>query len=226
MARPTPDSSIRYPLNAILGTESNIRLLRTLCLHGGYISATQLAERTGLVRNSIWNALNSLRQYGLITEEGTDRSRLFRFNAQHPLAGSIGQLFAAESERLHHIFEEIKASGQEMGGRIAGMWLYGSVARREDNAGSDVDIGVIAAAEDLADVVAAVRDYLRAAGERLFFLPNVVGLDFNDVERMARDNDPWWKSCVADALVLRGKHPEDVAQGVLRRSGDGQERAG
>jgi predicted nucleotidyltransferase/biotin operon repressor len=226
MARPTPDSSIRYPLNAILGTESNIRLLRTLCLHGGYISATQLAERTGLVRNSTWNALNSLRQYGLITEEGTDRSRLFRFNAQHPLAGSIGQLFAAESERLHHIFEAIKASGQEMGDRIAGMWLYGSVARREDNAGSDVDIGVIAAAEDLADVVAAVRDYLRAAGERLFFLPNVVGLDFNDVERMARDNDPWWKGCVADALVLRGKHPEDVAQGVLRRSGDGQERAG
>lgn len=225
MARPTPESSIRYPLNAILGAESNIRLLRALCLHGGYISATHLSERTGLVRNSTWNALNSLRQYGLITEEGTARSRLFRFNAQHPLAGSIGQLFEAENERLHAIFEEIKASGKEMGGRIHGMWLYGSVARREDKAGSDVDIGLITRPEDLTEIVEAVRDYLREAGERLFFLPNVVGLDFNDVERMARDDDPWWKSSIADALVILGKHPEDVAQDILRRGGYGQERA-
>lgn len=97
MARPAPVSTIRYPLNAILGAESNVRLLRELCLHGGYISATQLAERTGLVRNSTRNALNSLRQYGLVVEEGTDRSRLFRFNSEHPLGDSIGQLFGAES---------------------------------------------------------------------------------------------------------------------------------
>lgn len=98
MARPAPVSTIRYPLNAILGAESNVRLLRELCLHGGYVSATQLAERTGLVRNSTWDALNSLRQYGLVVEEGTDRSRLFRFNSEHPLGDLIGQLFGAESE--------------------------------------------------------------------------------------------------------------------------------
>ncbi len=178
-----------------------------------------------MVRNSTWNALNSLRQYGLITEEGTARSRLFRFNAQHPLASSIGQLFEAESERLQAIFEEIKASGKEMGGRITGMWLYGSVARREDHAGSDVDIGLITRPEDLTEIVEAVREHVRAAGERLFFLPNVVGLDFSDVERMARDDDPWWKSCVADALVILGRHPEDVAQDILRRGEYGQERA-
>lgn len=222
MARPTPDSSIRYPLNAILGAESNVRLLRELCLYGGYISATQLAERTGLVRNSTWNALNSLRQYGLIVEEGTDRSRLFRFNSEHPLADSIGQLFGAESERLQNIFEEIKASGKKLSGRVAGMWLYGSVARREDHVGSDVDIGLIATPDDLAEIVQAVREHLRETSERLFFLPNVVGLDFNDVERMARDDDPWWKSCVADAFVLLGKHPEDIAQELLRGRRGGQ----
>lgn len=225
MARPTPDSSIRYPLNGILGAESNIRLLRELCLHGGYISATHLAERTGLARNSTWNALNSLLQYGLIVEEGTDRSRLFRFNSEHPLAGSIGQLFKAESKRLHNIFEEIKAGGKKLSSRIVGMWLYGSVARREDHPGSDVDIGLIAGPDDLAEIVEAVREHLREAGERLFFLPNVVGLDFNDVERMARDDDPWWKSCVADAFVMLGKRPEDVAQELLRGNRDGKKRA-
>lgn len=224
MARPNPDSSIRYPLNAILGAESNIRLLRVLCLHGGYISAPHLAERTGLVRNSAWNALNNLQQYGLIVEEGTGRSRLFRFNPEHPLANSIGQLFGAESERLHNIFEEIKASGKGLSSRIAGMWLYGSVARREDHAGSDVDIGLIAGPDDLTEITEAVRENLREAGNRLFFLPNVVGLDFNDVERMARDDDPWWKSCVADASVMLGKHPKDVAQELLRGSRDGQKR--
>jgi predicted nucleotidyltransferase len=200
--------------------------LRALCLHGGYISATQLAERTGLVRNSTWNALNSLREYGLIIEEGADRSRLFRFNFEHPLASSVGELFRAEGRRLHDIFEEIKTSGMQMGGRIAGMWLYGSVARREDHAGSDIDIGLITSPEDLAEIVETVREHLRAAGERLVFLPNVVGLDFKDVARMARDDAPWWKDCVADALVILGKHPEDVAQDILRRAGDGQEGTG
>ncbi|WP_331376009.1 nucleotidyltransferase domain-containing protein [Sinorhizobium chiapasense] len=225
MARPTPDSSLRHPLNSVLGAESNVRLLRELCLHGGYISAPQLTGRTGLVRNSTWNALKSLRQYGLVVEEGTDRSRLFRINWEHPLADLIGQLFRAESERLHNIFEEIKAGGKKLNDRIASMWLYGSVARREDRADSDVDIGLIARPDDLAEVVEAVRELLREAGERLFFLPNVVGLDFDDVERMARDDDPWWKSCIGDAVVLSGKRPEDVAKELLRRSGDGQKRA-
>ncbi|AAK65342.1 helix-turn-helix domain-containing protein (plasmid) [Sinorhizobium meliloti WSM1022] len=81
-----------------MGAESNVRLLRELCLHGRHISATQLAERSGLVRNSTRNALNSLRQHGLVVEEGTDGARLFRFNSEHPLGDSIGQLFGAESE--------------------------------------------------------------------------------------------------------------------------------
>ncbi|RVP99654.1 nucleotidyltransferase domain-containing protein [Sinorhizobium meliloti] len=102
------------------------------------------------------------------------------------------------------------------------MWLYGSVARREDHVGSDVDIGLIARPDDLAKVVGAVREHLRETSERLFFLPNVVGLDFNDVGRMARDDDPWWKSCVADAFVLLGKHPEDIAQELLRGRRGGQ----
>ncbi|KAA9383044.1 hypothetical protein F4V88_22040 [Neorhizobium galegae] len=84
---------------------------------------------------------------------------------------------------------------------------------------------MIAGPDDRAEIVEAVREHLREAGERLFFLPNVVGLDFNDVERMARDDDPWWKNCVADAFIMLGKHPEDVAQELLRGNGDGQKRA-
>lgn len=225
MARPTPDSSIRYPLNSVLGAESNIRVLRELCLHGGYSSVTRLSDRTGLVRNSTLNALSNLQQYGLVIEEGTARSRLYRINSEHPLSDLIGRLFAAESDRFHRIFEEIKASGESERSRIVSLWLYGSVARREDNVGSDVDIGLIARPGDLEDVVEAVRDHLREVGKRLFFLPNVVGLDFSDVERMARDDDPWWKSSIDDAIVLLGQHPRDVARQLVDGRGDGQKRA-
>jgi len=127
--------------------------------------------------------------------------------------------------RLQNIFEGIKASDIKLGGRIAGMWLYGSFARQEDHAGSDVDIGLIARPDDLAEIVEAVREHLRETSERLFFLPNVVGLDFNDLKRVARDDDPWWKSCIADGFVLLGNHPEDIAQELLTERRDGQERA-
>jgi predicted nucleotidyltransferase/biotin operon repressor len=225
MARPNPDSSIRFPLNSVLGAESNIRLLRELCLHGGFNSVARLGERTGLVRNSILNALTNLRQYGLVLEEGSGRSRLYRINSEHPLSDLIEQLFTAESERFQTILDQIKAGGAKLGGRVVGMWLYGSVARREDNGDSDVDIGLIARPDDLADVIEAIREDLREVGRRLFFLPNVVGLDFNDVQRMAVDNDPWWRSSVEDAVVLLGQHPQDVASELLNGRDDGQKRA-
>ena len=93
---------------------------------------------------------------------------------------------------------------------VESLWIYGSVARGEDRLGSDLDIGVVAEADQLAAVVEAVRENLATASERLGFSPSVVGLDMEDVSRLSRDDDPWWANVVADAIVLAGRRPEDL----------------
>lgn len=221
MARPIADSAIRHPLNDILSAEAHIRILRELCLHGGFLSVGSIATKTGLSKSGLRKALEALGRTNAIVDEGSDRTRLYRFNWSHPFANQISALFAAENDRLQRIFDSVRGSGQILGARLASLWIYGSVARREDGIESDVDIGVIADAGVLPEVVENVREYLRVPARDEVFLPNVVGLDFDDIRRLASDQDPWWESCVADAIVMVGRRPEELAAEFLRERANG-----
>lgn len=54
------------------------------------------------------------------------------------------------------------------------------------------------------EAVEGLREGLRDAAERLVFLPNVVGLDFDDIRRLDEDDDPWWQSVKQEAIVISG----------------------
>ncbi|RCW82397.1 hypothetical protein [Phyllobacterium bourgognense] len=82
--------------------------------------------------------------------------------------------------------------------------------RKEDDPESDLDVGLIADRDHLSEVVEVVRENLREQSDRLGFVPNVVGLDLEDVVRLARDSDPWWTTTIVDAVVLIGDRPENV----------------
>jgi hypothetical protein len=57
----------------------------------------------------------------------------------------------------------------------------------------------------------ATRMALAAPAATLGFVPSVVGLDPDDIRRLARDHDPWWLGVVADAIVLAGPRPDELA---------------
>lgn len=93
---------------------------------------------------------------------------------------------------------------------VFSLFYYGSVARGDDGAGSDLDIGVIADAKNLSDIVERLREGLREPSEKLTFHPAVVGLNFTDVKTLERDADPWWSSVKSDAVALSGQRPDDA----------------
>ncbi len=93
---------------------------------------------------------------------------------------------------------------------VRSLWIYGSVARKEDGSESDLDVGLIVDRDHLSEIVEAVRENLREQSQRLSFVPNVVGLDLEDVVRLAADSDPWWTTTIVDAVVLIGDRPENV----------------
>lgn len=216
MARPTSHSVLRNPLNEIFSAEAHVRILRELCLHGGLMTPRNIVVRTGLSKSGLRKALVSLVALEMIIREGADRTNLYRFNSSHPFAEPISALFKAERDRTQSIFEAIKDSAAATSAQLAALWVYGSVARREDGVESDIDIGLIASCENLALVVEAVRENLREPARNLVFLPNVVGLDCEDVIRLATDLDPWWVSSVSDAIVLAGSHPRELATDLVR----------
>ncbi len=212
MARSSPQSIQRYPLTAILGTEANVRLLRELSRHGGQLSAPSLVQRTGLAKTSVWAGLAALEQAGAVAIAGSGRARLYNIRADHPLRAALDALFEAEERRFDAILEAVRAAARGYGRRILAVWIYGSAARGEDRVGSDLDIAVVAANDAVAAVSEAMRDALRPSGDRLGFVPSVVGLAPADAARFAKQRQRWWTEIARDAIVLLGPSPDELAR--------------
>ncbi|AZO31517.1 hypothetical protein EJ071_31790 [Mesorhizobium sp. M1B.F.Ca.ET.045.04.1.1] len=208
MARSERESAIRRPLTAMLGVDSNLRVLRTLVEHGGLLAASEIVRRSRLSRESVRLGLVALETLGIVVASGSGHSRLYRFDDSHYLAPRLAALFKAESNRFTAILDAVRQSAAQR--PVFSLFVYGSAARGDDGPDSDLDIGLIARADDLAEAVEGLRQALRDPAERLVFLPNVVGLDFDDVRRLARDKDPWWENIKQDAIVLAGSRPEDA----------------
>jgi DNA-binding transcriptional ArsR family regulator len=217
MARSSKESAIRYPLTAILGVDSNLRVLRVLSLHGGMLASNEIIRKSRLAQESVRRALIDLVSLGIVLSSGMGRSSVYRLNADHYFSSALSELFKAESDRFQAILDAVRQCATEM--PIFSLFYYGSVASGKDRTDSDLDIGVIAHAADLAKTTERLRENLRDASERLGFLPNLVGLDFADIKRLDRDADPWWKNVISEAIVLSGKRPEDAISMVGEERG-------
>jgi predicted nucleotidyltransferase len=146
------------------------------------------------------------------------KARLYRINDRHLLAASLNALFEAEAARYARIREAMSAAVYTIQPSVLAAWIYGSVARGEDRLGSDLDLAVVAPAADLEPAEHAVREALAVSGEELGFVASVVGLDPDDVTRLSDQKDPWWAAVVADALVVLGPRPEELARQLHHRT--------
>jgi len=201
----------------MLGSPANVRLLRELSRHGGELDASSLALRSGIAVQSVRLALDRLVGQGIVEVKGTGHARLFAVQRAHPLATAFDALFLAEEDRFDAVLGALRAAADEIRSDVEAVWLYGSVARGEDATGSDVDIVVVSARDDVERVVGEFRERLRVAEERLSFTASVAGLDSADVDRLSR-SDPWWTEVERDAVTIAGPSPTDLIVQHRRRS--------
>jgi DNA-binding transcriptional ArsR family regulator len=103
-------SSLLRPLNEILGTQANVRLMRALALSTVPLTSGELAKRAELGRTSIYPALNALERAGIVEFVGAGSQRQVQMRQRHPLARPLAQLFQAEARR----FEELVAALREL----------------------------------------------------------------------------------------------------------------
>lgn len=219
MRSPPPQSALRYPVNDLLGTPGNVRLLRELFRHGGQLTAPQLAARTGMTAQGVRFTLAALEQTGAVDSAGSARTRLYSARRGFPLATALDALFRDEEERHTAVMAAITEAVQR-DGDIRAAWLYGSAARGEDRPDSDLDLVIATRDGCRVPSSARLRSALEEPAERLSFTPSIVALDPDDVRRIA-GGDPWWRNLVRDALMLKGDAPEIYAE-KLDRDGTGR----
>uniref|UniRef100_UPI003F496550 nucleotidyltransferase domain-containing protein n=1 Tax=Ensifer adhaerens TaxID=106592 RepID=UPI003F496550 len=223
MTRPIAQSALRFPMTSIFGTEANVRVMRELARHGGQLSATDLMIRASVTYPSVTKALNALTEFSVVTEAGSRRSRVYSLDIESPFHSAISHLFEAEEIRFDESIRAVKECAESFGTDVFAAWIYGSVARSEDKAGSDFDIMFVATEAAVSSIQERAVDFLSDKGKKLKFWPSVGVLSPTDLERLAKSNDPLWNDLVHQALVIVGPRPNRILHS-LQKNNDGKKR--
>ncbi|MGH6942718.1 MAG: nucleotidyltransferase domain-containing protein [Geminicoccaceae bacterium] len=201
-----PQGVFRRPLNTILATEGNVRVLREVLRHGGELGVSELAARSGLSPQHVRLVLAHLVKSAVVEALGLGRARLYRARVDHPLSKPLETLFRAEDERFAALRSAIRRAAQATRPQPVAVWLYGSVARGEDTPESDLDLAIVAEEGSLDAIVGQMRESLRDRAEALGASLAIVGVTPADVRR-AQSGDPRWQDVVRDAIPIVGPDP-------------------
>jgi len=201
------------PFDHILGTVASMRILRELSLHGAEMPMSLIVDRTGLSYPGTQQAMVRLLESGVVEMLGSGRSVLYRINKANILNEGLQNLFLLEQERVNLVLQQVCEFAADRSPQPVAVWLYGSVARREDSAGSDVDFMLIIKEEDsIQDVAESFQDMLLFTSAWSIF-PSVVVLYAGDIKEFIKGQPDKWTSLKEDAITLFGSTPVEIENG-------------
>lgn len=147
-----PQSALRYPLNAILGTEGNVRVLRVVLSSDTPIGVSELARQTRLQRAGVAKLCIRLEDLGVIEAVGRgSRNRQYRRHRRSQLASEIARLFQEERSRFDRLLDNVRQVVQSRSG-VRSAWIQGPVARETDSPEDPLIIGALVDPATMLDV--------------------------------------------------------------------------
>ena len=119
----------------------------------------QIARQTGTSAGTARRELNLLAETGLIARSVLGSQVFYRANRDHPIFPELRALLA----KTMGVFELLKNALAPLSRKIDFAFVYGSVARGDDNASSDIDLMVVGAVslDDILDSVRPLEKQLR-----------------------------------------------------------------
>lgn len=146
------------PLNEILGTQANVRLLRVLALQNTLATAGELAKRAMLGRTSTYPALRELERAGVIEFIGAGPRKLVQLRGSHPLSRILKQLFRVEAGRFEALTAALRklVSGMSRGPMSA--WI--DRGEEDPETAETINLYVVARPEDLNRITDYLNDRL------------------------------------------------------------------
>jgi hypothetical protein len=209
MRRPKREQSrLLQPLNEILGTHANVRLIRTLSLASTPLTAGELARRADLGRTSIFPALRELESSGIVEFVGAGAQRQTQLRERHPLATVLKELFQTEAGRFDGLATALRELFVESPVRALSAWIEDvtAVSRGTDA----VRLNFVAAPEDKERLSDYLNERLPPV-ERAFDLHVVVtGLTRSELDALSRSQG----NALDNPTLLEGVPPVGLLPSV------------
>ncbi|MFN2565627.1 MAG: hypothetical protein ABR499_11580 [Gemmatimonadaceae bacterium] len=207
-----PQSALRAPLNAILGTEANVRLLRVLALAGTSVAAGELARRAHLGRTSIYPALEGLEAAGIIEFIGAGAQRQVIFRKSHPLGGALAALFRAEAQRFDALISALRDIFERLTPPPTAAWVEGPVLAGKDQPGDAISCYVLSDPQALPLLIDQISDRLGRV-EKMFD----VRVELHGITRSELDaRSPAHLEAMREAILLAGVPPAALGAHATR----------
>jgi hypothetical protein len=209
--RPTKtfQSALRAPLNGILGTEANVRLLRELVLADAPLARSEMAERSGMSLPGTSAAVEKLRRAAIVELVGTGGQQRVVLRAEHPLSGVLQTLFRAETSRFFALVDDLRAVAASAEG-IRAAWIEGPVAEGSDGPNEPVVLAFLAGSRDVARLASALGEEVARIEREYDVTIEVRGTTEADLATLDADAE----RAVRSARSLHGPHPAAYTGGA------------
>ncbi len=115
--------------------------------------ATELIGLAGGGSGAVQRELARLAQSGLVTVSRVGTQKHFQANPAAPIFAEL----CAIVQKTVGLAEPLREALAPLTGRISAAFVFGSVAKRSDTAASDIDVLVLSASLDYAEVFAALQ---------------------------------------------------------------------
>jgi predicted nucleotidyltransferase len=161
---------------------------------------TELAEYLHTTPSSLQRELDALVSTGLLLRRKDGRRTYFKANPESPLYGDLRGLMQKTAGIVPTLTEALNAFGN----RIDMALVYGSVARGEERAQSDVDVLIVGTIKqiDLVPVLRRLEDRFRRQVNVTLFAPR-------DFDRKVASGDHFINSVLKSKTILL-KGPNDL----------------
>ena len=199
-------SALRAPLNDILGTEVNVRILRLLTTTSVPMSKAAVARRTALNASGVGRSIEELIDQGIIESLGTGSRRLYRLRKEHPLASPLIDLFAAELARFASIVDGLRSAVHRLKPPPRAAWIQGPVADESDKPGDPVIVGILASAKSVDQTAEQLRAGVSALELAHDVTIHVQGLTSADCSALPTDE----REDLEETVPLLGPGPLDL----------------
>jgi len=203
-----PQSALRTPLNRMLGTEANVRLLRVLTSEPHPLSRSELGRRAGLEQKGAHLAARRLEEEGIVRRVGSGPRQQVELEVKHPLASPLQMLFGEEKARVERVLESLKQAAQNLAPDLESAWVQGDFAEHLDPPGAPIVMGVLARGATLSRITKALRAAVDPTEAREDVTIEITAFTRPDLQVATRDQ----KNGLAQALPLFGIPPSAFAK--------------
>jgi predicted nucleotidyltransferase len=132
---------IHKPLNEIFSAYSNIAVIRELRYTKNGFSGREIAKRAGLSAPAAINSLSHLESLKIVNRQIGGRDHIFTLNISNYFVKTIlSPILDAEGKFFDSIVKDIKKT---LSKHTISVFLFGSVARKEESIQSDFDICIV-----------------------------------------------------------------------------------